>query len=295
MGAMTRRNFLRTGVRAGLGLTGLGSLAYGTEIEPEWVEVSHRSFVLPRLAPEFDGFRLVQLSDLHFDGDYMVAARLERVVRLINQQRPDVIALTGDFVTLAPQKFSAQIIAGLSKLQSRHATVGVLGNHDHWTSAATVRRILQQSGVLELDNKVHTLRRGRAALHLAGLDDGWMEKDDLAAILPQLSRPGAVVLLAHEPDFADKYAVPGRFDLQLSGHSHGGQVSLPLLGPPHLPPFGRKYPRGHYRIGAMQLYTNRGIGMVKPYVRLNCRPEIAVITLRSREISNEKPRQETFS
>lgn len=286
IGYMTRRTFLKSGVRAGIGLTGmgLGSLAYGTEIEPERVEINPIALTLPRLAPEFDGFRLVQLSDLHFDGDYMTAQRLQHIVELVNRQQPDAVALTGDFVTLAPQTFGAQLIAGLRKLRARHAIVGVLGNHDHWTNAATVRRILREGGVLELANTVHTLRRGRAALHLAGLDDGWAQKNDMAALLPQLTRPGAAVLLAHEPDFADEYATTGRFDLQLSGHSHGGQVSLPLLGAPHLPPFGRKYPRGHYRIGDLQLYTNRGIGMVQPYVRLNCRPEIAVITLRSKKL-----------
>ena len=98
-------------------------------------------------------------------------------------------------------------------------------------------------------------------------------------MLARLPRTGAALLLAHEPDFADITPPPGRFDLQLSGHSHGGQVVIPFLGPPTLPEIGEKYPSGRYQVGGMIQYTNRGVGMVRPHVRLNCRPEITLLTL----------------
>jgi predicted MPP superfamily phosphohydrolase len=96
-----------------------------------------------------------------------------------------------------------------------------------------------------------------------------------------LPAEGCAILLAHEPDCADDSAATGRFDLQISGHSHGGQVSLPLIGPPVLPYLAQKYPSGLYQVGQMFQYTNRGVGMTPPYVRLNCRPEITVFTLES--------------
>jgi hypothetical protein len=117
-------------------------------------------------------------------------------------------------------------------------------------------------------------------LHLAGVDDVWESQDRLDLVLEALPDAGAAILLAHEPDFADVSAAAGRFDLQLSGHSHGGQVIFPLRGPLVLPRYARKYPIGLYQVGGMLQYTNRGLGMIPPRVRFNCRPEVTVFTLR---------------
>lgn len=132
----------------------------------------------------------------------------------------------------------------------------------------------------ELRNTSHVIRRGAGTLHLAGVDDYWIGQADLAATVASLPADACAILLAHEPDFADLSGATGRFALQLSGHSHGGQISLPLLGAPILPPYWRKYPRGRYQVGEMIQYTNRGLGMAQPYGRLNCRPEITLITLK---------------
>jgi predicted MPP superfamily phosphohydrolase len=134
--------------------------------------------------------------------------------------------------------------------------------------------------VIELCNTALTLRRDGAALHLCGVDDVQEGKVDLDLVLRRLPEEGAAVLLAHEPDFANESAVAERFDLQLSGHSHGGQVGLPLLRSLFLPKLSRRYPSGLYRVGEMWLYTNRGLG-AHPRFRFNCRPEITVFTLRS--------------
>jgi predicted MPP superfamily phosphohydrolase len=128
---------------------------------------------------------------------------------------------------------------------------------------------------------VHTLERGGSLLHIAGVDDVWERQDRLDLVLDRLPAEGGAILLAHEPDFADTSAATGRFDLQISGHSHGGQVIAPFAGPLRLPHLGRKYPLGLYRVGDMLQYTNRGVGMVYPYVRFNCRPEITLFTLRA--------------
>ena len=166
-------------------------------------------------------------------------------------------------------------------LTEKYPTLAVLGNHDYWTNANAVRSALKACKVIELSNDVYSLSNGSDQLHIAGVDDIWEGQDRLDIVLDKLPQTGAAILLAHEPDYADVSAKTGRFDLQLSGHSHGGQVVLPFIGTPVLPYLGRKYPSGLYRVGMMWQYTNRGVGMARLKVRFNCRPEITVFTLES--------------
>jgi predicted MPP superfamily phosphohydrolase len=159
-----------------------------------------------------------------------------------------------------------------------------MGNHDHWTGPGGVRRALRAAGVRELPNQVLTVRRNDARLYIVGADDPWCKKANVAPIVKNLPSRGAAILLAHEPDYADNFCQYKRFDLQLSGHSHGGQVALPLIGPLALPGAGQKYPRGQYQVEDMKLYTNRGLGTSGArgfHVRFNCRPEITLFTLRT--------------
>jgi uncharacterized protein len=268
---------------AALGVLLLGGLVYVRKVEPEDVEVVPVSLVLPRLDAAFEGYRIAQISDIHADG-WMTPGRVLSLVNLVNAEAPDLVAITGDFATYSRFRslirHASRLVAPLRRLQATDGVVAVLGNHDHKTDARTVRRVLAASGVIELHNAVLTLRRGGESLYLCGVDDLREGTPRLGRALEGLSEEGAAVLLAHEPDFADESAATGRFDLQLSGHSHGGQVGVPLLRYPFLPKLSRKYPTGLYRVGDMFLYTNRGLG-AHPRFRFNCRPEITVFTLRS--------------
>jgi predicted MPP superfamily phosphohydrolase len=234
---------------------------------------------MAQLPPALDKFVLVHLSDLHIN-PWITPARFAEVVEMVNKQQPDLIAITGDFIDArtAPDQVPA-IIEQLSRLDAREGVFAVLGNHDHWNDAGLVRQILESSGVKELPNRVEAINRDQDRLYVCGLDDHRESKDDLDAVLEALPAGEFAILLMHEPDFADTSSKTGRFALQLSGHSHGGQVYLPLYGAPVTPKLARKYPRGLYDVGGMQLYTTTGIGMVPPFVRFNCRPEVAVITL----------------
>lgn len=278
----SRREFLKLAVRttAGVAVAGVGGLGYVTRVEPYWIDIEHVRLSLPRLPAAFQGYKVAQLSDLHMGG-WLTRARLEEVVSLTNDQKPDLVAITGDFVSSLFGTVKHDLVEVLGELKSDDGVVAVLGNHDHWTDAATIRQVLRDSNITNVSNGVHTLRRDGAQLHIAGVDDIWEAKDDLDAVLRELPAQGGAILLAHEPDFADTSAATGRFDLQLSGHSHGGQVVPPFLGPLRLPPYGRKYHTGLYQIGNMLQYTNRGVGMVRPHVRFNCRPEITLFTLQS--------------
>ena len=268
---------------AALGVLLLGGLVYVRKVEPEDVEVVPVSLVLPRLDAAFEGYRIAQISDIHADG-WMTPGRVLSLVNLINAEAPDLVAITGDFATYSRFRslirHASRLVAPLRRLQATDGVVAVLGNHDHKTDARTVRRVLAASGVIELHNAVLTLRRGGESLYLCGVDDLKEGTPRLDRALEGLSEEGAAVLLAHEPDFADESAATGRFDLQLSGHSHGGQVGVPLLRYPFLPKLSRQYPTGLYRVGDMFLYTNRGLG-AHPRFRFNCRPEITIFTLRS--------------
>jgi uncharacterized protein len=279
---LNRRQFLKWGLVsiAGTGLAGLGGYTYALEIEPQWVDIAPVTLTLPRLSPVFNGYRIAQISDIHMGTGLMTAARLKYIAELINAEAPDLVAITGDFVTHGPiEQYAPALMEGLSQLRPKDATVAVLGNHDHWTAPNAIREMLRESDVMDISNNVYTLRRESAEFHVAGVDDWWERQDRLDDVLAQLSENGAAVLLAHEPDYADLSAETGRFDLQISGHSHGGQVVLPFIGAPRLPPYGIKYPAGLYQVGQMLQYTNRGIGTINPPVRFNCRPEITVFTL----------------
>jgi uncharacterized protein len=260
-------------------LLGMGGLFYAREVEPRRVEVVDLTLTLPRLAQGFDGYRLVQIGDIHLD-DWTRPQQLHRIVEMVNEQHPDLVAITGDFASYSARRLDEGLLVGaLRRLSARDGVVAILGNHDYLTDANLVRRCIREGGVKELLNDAHTLRCGEARLHVAGIDDVMEGRSRLDLVLGRLPEEGVAILLAHEPDFADVAAATGRFDLQLSGHSHGGQVRVPLLTRLVLPPFSQRYPRGLHRVGSMALYTNRGLGTVHAQLRFLCRPEITVLTL----------------
>ncbi|HBX69058.1 MAG TPA: metallophosphoesterase [Chloroflexi bacterium] len=242
-------------------------------------EITDLPLEIPGLDLAFEGYRIIQITDLHV-GHWLSPERLAGVVDLINQQTPDLVVITGDFVSYVLQGVVDEMIASFRRLQPKEATLAILGNHDHWMGAENLRQIFAQCGIIELANAVYTLRRGEARLYIAGLDDITVGAHDLEGLLAQLPVDAPAILLAHEPDYADVSAQTGRFALQLSGHSHGGQIVLPKIGAAIRGPGFFKYPKGLYQVGAMQLYTNRGIGTHVFRLRYNCPPEIALITLK---------------
>jgi uncharacterized protein len=284
---LSRRDFLKVAGILGLNtvVLGAGGLRYVTNVEPVWIDVNNVHLVLPRLPKSFSGFRVAQISDVHI-GPWMSVDRVRSIFKLALNQSPDVIALTGDYVLafgrVSSYKSELNELAGLLQdVTSRCLTIAVQGNHDYWYNTVEVQDALRRGGVRLLMNSIHTLERNGEQVHIAGVDDVYEYRDDLDAVMTQLPKDGCAILLAHEPDFADTSAATERFDLQLSGHSHGGQVVVPFIGPPVLPDLGKKYPSGLYQVGNMLQYTNRGVGTSIPPVRFNCRPEITIFTLES--------------
>lgn len=300
---LNRRDFLKLLLAAGVGLPA-AALGYSLGIEPAWIEVTHTKIALPGLPAPFDGFRIAHLSDLHY-GTYLPLDRLERVVALVNALRPDLLALTGDYVSepvtatylrdrilelpnpnfrRSPnaERLFGTCIPRLGQIQAPYGALAVLGNHDHWVDARVGRAHLAAAGIRLVENRHTLLERGGASLAVAGVGDLWEGFQDLdaafAAAPPASQAPR--LLLCHNPDYAVAPAVERQqVSLMLCGHTHGGQVTIPGFGPPLLPILHRQFARGLVRTAWGQVYVSRGIGQTTPPVRLLTRPEIAVIEL----------------
>ncbi len=278
---ITRRNFLW-----GAGLTVAGMAVYSGEIARHEISIITVTIPIRNLSPAFDGFRIAQISDIHYD-EFTEPWFVRRVVDRINALSPDLVAFTGDYISFTPlpRNFAMHAMYRCADALSKVACpqrFAVMGNHDSVLGAPTIRPILADVKIPLLVNEHVPIERGGQRFWLAGIHDPVTHIPDLNAAIP--SHPDApVILLSHGPDYADTVAAHPRgplVDLMLSGHSHGGQVRFPLVGAMHLPDGGRKYVEGLFHIGGMQLYVNRGIGTVGLPIRLNCPPEITVFTLR---------------
>lgn len=276
MPLLTRRNFLLTSVGS---IFAAGAYAYGRWIERTWLDIVHLDLPLRRLPDGFAGFRIVQISDLHF-GAKLSPDYLESVIDEIIGLNPDTIVITGDIVSSLADGEADWITQSLSRLRAPHGIHAVLGNHDWWENALLVTRSLTRANINVLSNMNIPLQRDGGTLYLAGVDDVWCGKHELTAALRGIPSNAGVVALVHEPDYADTVAHDERVILQLSGHSHGGQVRVPFTCGIYFPPWGRKYPMGLNTIDGLTLYTNRGIGVVNRPVRFACRPEVTLFTLR---------------
>jgi predicted MPP superfamily phosphohydrolase len=244
------------------------------------VSVENIKIEIPRLPTEFDQYKIIQLSDFHL-GTLLNESHLNRIIDRTNSLKPDLVAITGDLVSSKPENYASILIKALSRLSAADGVLSVMGNHDHWTDAAVIREIYKESQIIELSNLTHSVQRNNSRIYIAGIDDYYLKKDNLKKVIVELPENSPVILLAHEPDFADISSQCGKFSLQISGHSHGGQIWLPVIGSIYLPRFGRKYPSGKYLINGMVLYTNRGLGTSWLKIRYNCPPEISVFSLQA--------------
>lgn len=281
--SISRRKFLYAGGIL-LGGAALGADGLYQSFQPHLVQIE---IPLARLPKAFDGFRIVHMSDFHFEHHFSEVP-IRKAAEIVNGLKPDLVALTGDFVTVPVFETRnrirkaaltvtpcAEILAGINAPK-----YGILGNHDVIADAYRIVRALQNHGIPVLRNHSVPLERGSDRIWLVGIDDLLRGSPDLGQALQPVPPDEATILMAHEPDTADQASF-ARVDLQLSGHSHGGQIWIPGIGAPWLPPLARKYPRGLYKIRDLTLYTNIGIGTIRAPIRINCPPEITLITLRS--------------
>ncbi len=263
----------------------MGGLAlYAGEISRHELSLEQHTLHLTRLPDAFRGMRIVQISDFHY-ADFTEGWFLRDMVHRVNRLKPDMVVLTGDFISYAsfprsyPRRHMPECAAILSEIQCplRYAS---LGNHDTQVGPEYVIGPLREHGIPTLVNQAVALERGGQRLWLAGLGSACYDAADPAAAIPPAAATGKepVIVLAHEPDILPQVARYNA-DLMLSGHTHGGQVRLPFLPAFKLPPYGKHYVEGLFRHGPTQLYVNRGIGTVGVPFRFDCPPEITVLTL----------------
>jgi predicted MPP superfamily phosphohydrolase len=262
-------------------------VTFARKVEPTWLELTHHDVPIPDLPKAFDGCRIVQLSDVHA-GRGVPATLIGRAVELARDQRPDLIALTGDFIH-AGKGHVEQVASILARLRAPLGVWAVLGNHDYSVrNAMGVRRhpnlhrmvagALERHGIPVLRNRSVPLRRGAATLYLVGVEDLWSRECDIPGAFAAVPPAAPAVLLAHNP-LTVTHLGDRRADLTLSGHTHGGQVNWPGLGRFFLTKQGRRFAAGMYRNGASWLYVHRGVGYGWR-IRFNVRPEVAVLVLR---------------
>jgi hypothetical protein len=277
--SLSRRSFLRLGAAS---LAGFG--LYTGEISRHELSIENVTIHLTRLPDAFRGMRIVQISDFHY-AEFTEAYFVREVVRRVNQLRPDMVLLTGDFISYGPLPYSfarlhakdiAAILSGLT-CPLRYA---IMGNHDCIVGAKYVAGPLREAGIAVLENRYTALERDGQRLWLAGLGSVSLDDSKPHEGIPPASLTGKepVIVLSHEPDILPQIARYNA-DLMLSGHTHGGQIRFPFLPPLQLPDYGKIYVQGLFRHGPTQLYVNRGIGAVGIPFRFRCPPEITVLTL----------------
>ncbi len=262
------------------------ALLHAAALEPYQFEVTHQPISLNRLPAAFHGFRIVQLSDIHHSS-FLDEANIAEAVRRANALQPDLIALTGDYISHA-KEYIPGCARVLSQLRAPHGVFAVLGNHDHWTDGVLMAEALRAEGIRVLENEHTRIYRGESHLCVAGIDDSMVKRDDLPTALAGTTREEARILLAHNPIIIREAARAG-IDLVLSGHTHGGQINWQLLTGQSNPAItrwlqrpSRRFTRGHATIGATQLYVNRGLGTVVVPLRYGCTPEITLLELLKR-------------
>jgi predicted MPP superfamily phosphohydrolase len=256
---------------------GLVQMARRAFAEPNMLAIERHEIALRRLPRELDGLRVVQLSDIH-NGPFTAPGQIERAVEIANSLKPDIVALTGDYVS-HEREYAAPCAEILGRLEARCGVYAILGNHDHWTDAALITDLFRAEGIKVLVNEGMRFEHAGASFWLAGVDDTMVGLEDLPLALAGSRADEMKLLLAHNPMILRRAARAG-VDLVLSGHTHGGQVTWRSEASPSGRP-RRRLLRGLGHQGATQIYVSRGLGTVVLPVRYGCLPEVSLLELKS--------------
>lgn len=265
-------------------LAGAGVAARALWLEPRRTQVRELDLALPGWPARWDGFRIVLVSDLHAGGPHVQLDRVERIAELAAGLEPDLVALLGDYVdpnvTFGDRVAPEPVAARLGRIPARCGRVAVLGNHDWAHDGERVAGALRDAGIRVLENEAARLVRVPEELWVAGLADMSSRRPDVRRALAGVPAGAAVLLLSHDPDVFPQ--VPDRVTLTLSGHTHGGQVDVPLVPRSWIPSrFGERYAGGHVIEDGRHLVISRGVGESRLPIRLGVPPEIWLLRLRA--------------
>jgi predicted MPP superfamily phosphohydrolase len=282
---MNRRSFLKKSLGSLLALVGLGggTFYYAREIEPFMLKIHKETIASIKLTPAFDNFTIIQFSDTHI-GFHYTLKQFNELVEQINALKPDLIVFTGDLVDNPDQyNWSNKLTNALKALKADYGKFWIYGNHDHGGyGTETIRSVMEQADFELLQNDHTSIEKDNDRIILAGIDDVILGKPDLKETLTNVNPDTFTMLLAHEPDYADT-VVDYPVDVQLSGHSHGGQVRFPFIGDLYTPAYAMKYVQGKFMLNhnKLTLFVNSGIGTTRLPYRFLCKPEIHLYTLKS--------------
>ncbi|MGJ9458593.1 metallophosphoesterase [Oceanobacillus sp. CF4.6] len=282
---MNRRVFLKNtlgSLMAFIGISG-GTYYYSRNIETTLLKITEETISSPKINSAFNNFKIIQFSDTHIGFHYSLE-QLQELANKINLQNPDIIVFTGDLVD-EPNHYNwdSRLTTILQSMKANHGKYWIYGNHDHGGYGTDiVHDVMEKSHFHLLQNNHVSIEQDGSTIVIAGVDDVMLGKPDLDATLQHTDPNLFTILLAHEPDFVEKtFSYP--IDVQLSGHSHGGQVRFPFIGDLYTPAYAEKYVQGKYILNdeKLSLYVNSGIGTTRLPYRFLCKPELHVYTLKS--------------
>jgi len=266
---------------AALVVLGVLLLVYAVFIEPDQLVVQRQAISLPHWSPALNHLKVAVITDLHVGCLSVPISKLRRVIAETNEQEPDLIVMLGDFVAshgrrsaLKPEEFAHE----LSALKSKYGVYAVLGNHDWWYNGEEVRNELQRANIHVLENQSVQLRINDVSLWIAGLADQWTRSPNIPLAVKNVPVGSPCLMLMHEPDLLRD--VPGSVSLSLAGHTHGGQVSLPIIGAPIVPTdLGNKFARGLIVEAEKHYFVSSGVGTSVIPVRFGVPPEVCILDL----------------
>ncbi|MGE7779328.1 metallophosphoesterase [Peribacillus sp. NPDC097264] len=282
--SISRRTFIKNSLRTLATVTGLsvGGGYYAHNLEPKWLEIKHNFISHPLIPKGFDGMKMIQFSDTHLGFQFQLSD-LQAIVEKINQMDPDIVLFTGDLMD-EPNKYNAQneIPPVLNQLKAPLGKFSIFGNHDHGGYGSEIYRdIMEKSNFTMLqNNSARVSLLSAEEIFLTGVDDAMLGKPDFEKALSGIPKGGFTIMLSHAPDLAD---ISSTYDIhyQISGHSHGGQVQIPLIGALVTPPYAEKYTEGTFDLGSLTLHVNRGLGTTRLPYRFLSRPELTIYELRA--------------
>jgi len=251
-------------------------------IEPSRLVLRETRITLPSWPENLKGLRIAVISDLHAGSPFITLDKIHQIVEMTNAARPDLILLPGDFVIqgVPGGKFMEPEVtaSALKGLRARFKVFATLGNHDWWYNGQRVKKSLETAGITVLENDAAMIERDGVAIWVVGISDKWEGKPDIASALARVNDSAPIIALTHNPDIFP--SIPARVALTIAGHTHGGQVALPIIGRPIVPSdFGERYAAGHIIEGSKHLFVTTGVGTSILPVRFRVPPEISLLTI----------------
>ncbi len=277
---LNRRRIIAAFLAGVIAFLGLWAFA----IEPSSLIINEQTITMSVWPQSLDGLRIAAISDIHAGSPFINEDKLRQVVDRTNALSPDVIVLLGDYMVrdswhsaqMPPEKI-AEI---LRKLEAPFGVYAVLGNHDWWYDVSKTRLAFESRGIRVVDNDVVRLEKNGAPFWIVGIADAWSLSDDIEGTAKKIPSGEPAIAMTHNPDILPRF--PTTFVLTLAGHTHGGQVNLPLLGRRIVPSeFGQRYAAGHIQEEGKHMFVTTGIGTSVFPVRFRVPPEIALLTLNS--------------